>query len=77
MVIVVISIIIIIVIIIVINAVVVIITIIIVSRDGDRFVTGNLTAGEEGTNWMHEMGGSSAQVMIMIMIINNVDSTSS
>merc|ERR1719239_1009383 len=30
-------------------------------RDGDRFVTGNLTAGEEGTNWMHEMGGSSAQ----------------
>ena len=35
----------------------------IISRDGDRFVTGNLTAGErEGTNWMHEMGGSSAQV---------------
>ena len=33
------------------------------SRDGDRFVTGNLTAGERGTNWMHEMGGSSAQVM--------------
>merc|ERR1711962_1656645 len=30
-------------------------------RDGDRFVTGNLTAGEKGTNWMHEMGGSSAQ----------------
>merc|ERR1719234_1040961 len=32
-------------------------------RDGDRFVTGNLTREppEEGTNWMHEMGGSSAQ----------------
>ena len=25
-------------------------------------MTGNLTAGEKGTNWMHEMGGSSAQV---------------
>merc|ERR1719341_73779 len=33
-------------------------------RDGDRFVTGNLTAEPEpepGTNWMHEMGGSSSQ----------------
>ena len=26
-------------------------------------MTGNLTAGEKGTNWMHEMGGSSAQVV--------------
>ena len=43
-----------------------------IRRDGHTFVTGNLTRvgeGDLGTNWMHEMGGSSAQVIIIILMM--------